>query len=99
MFAGRVTSDGALMADIELLLHHDGRAWVAHGSGLTVRGITLAALDAALTDRLAALGALTSAPVSVFMAFDRDTLPGWLRQYHAHYFNRTVRLGPAGRRP
>jgi hypothetical protein len=26
----------------------------------------------------------------VFMGFDYDTIPTWLRQYHTHYFNRTV---------
>lgn len=76
---------------LELVLAHDGRAWVAHGAGLRVRGADLATLDVALAGALA--GAHRSAhTLTVHMRFDLDALPAWTRQYAGHYFNRTVRL-------
>ncbi len=77
---------------IELVLEHDGRDWRVHGADLTARAITLPALDRVLMQALAANG--RTDPVTVHMRFDGAALPGWIRQYMSHYFNRTVRLQP-----
>lgn len=77
---------------IELVLEHDGRDWRVHGRDLTARATSLPALDRVLVQALAATG--RTEPVTVHMRFDVATLPGWTRQYMAHYFNRTVRLQP-----
>lgn len=77
-------------ADLEFVLRHEDDAWVARGAGLTARGADFAALDADLAAQLAACGG--AGPVRVFMGFDFDSLPGWLRQYASHYFNRRLTL-------
>jgi len=75
---------------LELLLRYDDGRWVANGNGLFAHGTTLDELDDALLDQLAAAGFET--PVKVMMYFDHSSLPQWMRQYGAHYFNRVVQL-------
>jgi hypothetical protein len=80
-----------MKADLELILVHDGRHWVVHNDNLVAKGEEFEALDADLKRVL--LESSTFLPgerVTVFMGFDFDTIPTWLRQYHTHYFNRIV---------
>jgi hypothetical protein len=80
-----------MKADLELILVHDGRHWVVHNDNLVAKGEEFEALDADLKRVL--LESSTFLPgerVTVFMGFDFDTIPTWLRQYHTHYFNRFV---------
>lgn len=70
---------------LELILSHDGHHWMARGEGMVARAPTLSALDNALFEELRA-----RLPIDVLMYFDRDSLPRWMRQYGAHYFNRRV---------
>ncbi len=80
-----------MKADIELSLIHDGNFWVGSNDSLEVKGVTIAELDDALENSLRESGDYPpGACVKVFMGFDFDTFPTWLRQYHSHYFNRTL---------
>lgn len=81
-----------MKADLSLIISHDGGRWRARGDGVQAEGRTLAELDAHLRAGLRGGGAKRrpGQRVTVFMGFDFDTLPAWLRQYSAHYFNRTV---------
>jgi len=82
-----------MKADMEFSLVHDGRQWVVHNDTLVARGDKFETLDADLKRALLETGKFPpGARVMVFMGFDFDTIPTWLRQYHTHYFNRFVTL-------
>lgn len=90
-----------MKADLDLVLSHEGGRWIARGGAIEVAGRTLGDLDAGLGEALRACGRFSGPRVRVFMGFDFDTMPTWMRQYAAHYFNRTVSIALAdpGRRP
>ena len=80
-----------MKVDIELSLVHDGKYWVGRNNSLEVKGVTMSELDEELKRSLRESGDYTpGACINVFMGFDFDTFPTWLRQYHTHYFNRTL---------
>ncbi|MCP3867143.1 MAG: hypothetical protein GY703_03425 [Gammaproteobacteria bacterium] len=80
-----------MKADIELSLVHDGKYWVGRNASLEVKGVTIPELDEDLKRGLRESGDYApGTALHVFMGFDYDTFPTWLRQYHTHYFNRTV---------
>ncbi len=82
-----------MKADIELVLVHDGKHWVCSNDAIVARGNTIKELDRDIQRVLREGGNYTQgSQVRVFMGFDFDTIPTWLRQYHTHYFNRTVTL-------
>lgn len=77
--------------DIELSLMHDGEFWIGSNHTLEVKGSTISELDDELQRGLRESGDYAPGTrVNVFMGFDFDTFPTWLRQYHTHYFNRTL---------
>jgi hypothetical protein len=82
----------AMTADLELVLSHDGERWVAEGGSIRASGRTFTELDAGLREALRACGRFAGPRVTVFMGFDFDGFPVWMRQYAAHYFNRTATL-------
>ena len=82
-----------MKADFITSLIHDGDYWIASNETLTARGRTFKELyddmGCALREHnLAAKGTT----VTVFMGFDFDTIPTWIRQYGSHYFNRYVTI-------
>jgi len=80
-----------MQADIELSLSHDGSHWVVQNDSLTASGETFHDLDEAVKHRVIEAGTYTpGSRITVFMGFDFDEIPTWLRQYHTHYFNRFV---------
>lgn len=82
-----------MKADLEMRIIHDGHQWIVQHDSLTACGQTLPALDAHLAEVLRQSGQFSSPmQVTVFMGFDYDTIPTWLRQYASHYFNRYVSL-------
>ena len=83
-----------MTAQLELTLTHDGTRWVGRNAGLDIHvtGETLGELDTALMRQLAARPAFAGRRVKVAMRFDNSTIPTWIRQYAAHYFNRLVEL-------
>lgn len=78
---------------LELVLEHDGHDWQVHGKNLIAHAASLAELDRALIRALSANSDLTGS-ITVHMRFNRNSLPGWTRQYMPHYFNRTITLSP-----
>ena len=82
-----------MRADVELKLVHDGREWIVKNETVQASGKTFEALDTNLVDALRDTGAYEQGSrVSVFMGYDFDTFPTWLRQYHSHYFNRLLSI-------
>ena len=74
---------------LEIILSHDGKDWVACDKDVELRGQTLEEIDGILFSTLKKDRGLTG-NVKICMRFDMTTLPRWLHQYSAHYFNRTV---------
>jgi hypothetical protein len=80
---------------MELQLRRQGGRWVASGELFTVAAADLAGLDRLVGAELARRGLLTEgARTRVWMRFDRNGLPEWIRQYSGHYFDRIVEFGP-----
>lgn len=83
--------------DIELHLTHDGDKWIAWNERLRAKGESLPDLDADVGRVLREAGVYPAGGrPTVFMGFDFDAIPTWLRQYHAHYFNRVVSINVEG---
>ncbi|WP_292978879.1 DUF5395 domain-containing protein [Nitrosomonas sp.] len=82
-----------MKADLEVRLIHDGNKWVAYHQNFEASGQTLAELDENLTKCLQD-GQLfpEHSCVTVFMVFDHNCIPVWIRQYAYHYFNRHILL-------
>jgi len=82
-----------MKSDVDVRLIHDGVNWVVDNETLTAQGATFDELDESLKQALIQSGDFPpTSEVTVFMGFDFDTIPTRLRQYHSHYFNRTVAL-------
>jgi hypothetical protein len=75
----------------EISLTYESGRWRARGHGFDVEHEELRSLEALVEARLAERGE----PAAV-LRFDMGSLPGWLPQYQAHYFNYTLRLTPPG---
>ncbi len=82
-----------MRVDVVLKLFHDGDEWIVTNESLNVRGNTFEALDTNLLKALQNSGEFSQGTkLTVFMGYDFDTFPTWLRQYHTHYFNRLLKL-------
>ena len=82
-----------MRADVELKLIHDGDNWIVSNDLYKASGKTFEALDNNLIATLRNSGKFSQGTkVRVFMGFDFDTFPTWLRQYHTHYFNRRLAI-------
>jgi hypothetical protein len=78
---------------MEFVIWHDGSNWVAENDVLTVASPSLEGLDAEMRQTLIRREMLKEGErARVFMAFDNSTIPGWMRPYAQHYFNRVVEL-------
>ncbi len=82
-----------MKANLELKLVHDGKDWVVSNDSITAKGVSLSALDDDVKRALRQSGNYPEGTrLIVFMGFDFETFPTWLRQYHTHYFNRLVTI-------
>jgi hypothetical protein len=82
-----------MRADVELKLVHDGDSWVVSNDTFSASGKTFEALDHEIIRHLESSGEFApGTSVNVFMGYDFDTIPTWLRQYHTHYFNRILQV-------
>ncbi len=82
-----------MKADLDMSLIHDGEWWIGRCGTLVARGHSLAELDAEVRRVLRACGKFPEGSrITVFMGFDFDTIPTWIRQYASHYFSRYVAI-------
>ena len=82
-----------MRVDVELKLVHDGKEWIVTNDSYHASGNTFETLDTNLINVLRDSGRFSEgSKVTVFMGYDFDTFPTWLRQYHSHYFNRLVSI-------
>jgi hypothetical protein len=75
----------------EISLSYESGRWRARGLGLDVAHEELRSLEALVEARLGERGERAAV-----LRFDTASLPVWMRQYGAHYFNYTLRLAPQG---
>ncbi|MFV2055054.1 MAG: DUF5395 family protein [Thiohalomonadales bacterium] len=79
--------------DLEFALTHDGEQWLCRNDFFIASGKSMLELDMDIRRVLINCGNYEQgSQIKVFMGFDFDTIPTWLRQYHTHYFNRTVTI-------
>jgi len=82
-----------MKADFITSLVHDGEQWIATNETLTARGRTFSELYDDMGRALREQNQVEKGTaVTVFMGFDFNTIPTWIRQYGSHYFNRYVTI-------
>jgi len=87
----RYTGKPASRLELVLSCEHD--QWSAQVSDLQFTGDDLSCLEASIAQELQSNPQyLAQLPVDVHMRFDVSSLPIWLRQYQAHYFNYVLRV-------
>ncbi len=76
---------------LEMVLGHDGDNWTLTSDFLpTITARELDELDKRLEEALEPVW--RERPVQVFMASDNEMIPGWMRPFMNHYFNRILEL-------
>lgn len=81
-----------MSAQPEVVLSYADDRWRARGDGVDLEHRELRDLDA-LIERAYADRRRTT---RVYVRFDLGTLPVWVRQYQAHYFNYVLCVAPRG---
>ena len=76
---------------LEMILDHDGRNWVVSGNSMRITASSLDGLDKKL-ERALADKLQEEKKLSVFMSFNNEVIPMWIRPYMNHYFNRILEL-------
>ena len=80
-------------ADLEITITHDGYNWIASHQLFECTAETLEEIDQQIISIIRnTIQFKDQQFVEVFMGFDYDTIPTWLRQYHTHYFNRILKI-------
>jgi hypothetical protein len=74
----------------ELALTYARGRWRARGHGIDLEHAELRGLEALVEQSLAGAGVREAA-----IRFDMSSLPRWMHQHQAHYFNYTLRLAPS----
>ena len=78
---------------IHATITHDGNQWIAYNSSFRVAGNSMEDLDEQVKRKLEQSGILPFfKKVHVFMACDNEIIPGWMRPFHNHYFNRILEI-------
>ncbi len=76
---------------LDMTLTHDGKNWIASNKTIKLAASSLGELDRkienALRDEF-----VDNKRLNVFMAFDNEAIPMWIRPYMNHYFNRILVL-------
>ncbi len=77
----------------EFVISHDGVNWNIINDSISVSSPTIDALDNDLAGKLRERGLLKKGETAkIFMAFDNNGIPQWMRQYAHHYFNRIIEI-------
>ena len=82
-----------MRADLEVTLAHDGCRWIAIHQLFEFSANTLDEIEKQITLFVQNTANFKDQRiVKVFIGYDFDTIPTWLRQYHTHYFNRVLKI-------
>ncbi len=76
---------------VEMILDHDGKNWIVSNSSIRLAAPSLDRLDRKIEQALKE--ELTEGRhLNVFMRFNNEVIPMWIRPYMNHYFNRILEL-------
>ncbi len=76
-----------------LSISHNGYHWIAKGDGVQVTAKELRQLDKEINQKFKQTHFKSEFDYAdIFMSFDNQTIPEWIRQYSNHYFNRRLRI-------
>lgn len=79
--------------EIELILSHNGKYWIAKNSTIKFSSAELSNLENNIKKTLYVFFKNNKInQLKVFLRYDFDNFPKWLRQYHSHYFNRILTI-------
>ncbi|NOX20235.1 MAG: hypothetical protein GXO99_03090 [Nitrospirae bacterium] len=73
-------------------IRHDGKDWIVKHDAFEVRGKTLDEIDEKVKQVVREKGLMRGGKAQVYMAYDNNAIPQWIRQYSSHYFDRVVEL-------
>lgn len=76
---------------LEMILDHNGKNWVVSNSSISIAAPTLNGLDRKLEKALKK-ELQGGQSLDVFMSFNNEVIPMWIRPYMNHYFNRILEL-------
>ncbi len=76
---------------VEMILDHDGKNWIVSNSSITLAAPSLDVLDRRLEQALKE-ELREGQSLNVFMSFNNEVIPMWIRPYMNHYFNRILEL-------
>lgn len=76
---------------IEMILDHDGHNWIVSNQNITLAASSLDELDRMVETALQP-EIKEEQSLDVFMAFNNEVIPMWIRPYMNHYFNRILEL-------
>ncbi len=77
-----------MIPEIEIPLAFDGTQWIATIGECSIHASELNQLEERISEAVRQITLYATHPtVIVCLGFDIDSLPPWLRQFHAHYFN------------
>jgi hypothetical protein len=76
---------------VEMILNHDGKNWIVSNDSLTLSAPSLNELDRKVEEALGK-NIPDGQSLDVFMSFDNEVIPMWMRPYMNHYFNRILEL-------
>ncbi len=91
MFFTAQRPTGKKRKTIEMILDHDGSNWILSNERLTVAAGTLDELDRKI-ERALKEDLEREKKLDIFMAFNNEVIPMWMRPYMNHYFNRILEL-------
>ncbi|MBT3207957.1 MAG: DUF5395 family protein [Bacteroidetes bacterium] len=78
---------------IELKLTMNGADWQAENNEINVSAPTLPELDTKIGKVLKNSNIYKNVKLfHIYMYFDQETIPEWIRQYSNHYFNRILEI-------
>lgn len=76
---------------IEMILDHDGTNWRLSNEQLSVAAESLDELDR-MIEKAFKTDLVREKSLNIFMTFNNEVIPMWIRPYMNHYFNRILEL-------
>ncbi|NOX33253.1 MAG: hypothetical protein GXP56_05880 [Deltaproteobacteria bacterium] len=76
---------------VEMILDHDGKNWTVSNDSITLAAPSLDSLDRKV-ERALEEELKQGQSINVFMSFNNEVIPMWIRPYMNHYFNRILEL-------
>lgn len=85
-------SDPVREVDEAFVVRHEAGEWIARRSDVRLRATSGRELDRAIIRHVRDTTPPDALPVAVALRFDNTSLPRWMHQYAAHYFNRKLQV-------